>query len=167
LAFPWKVLGEQTKQAAPPKDGDQWRVNFSRVEWLHEVVAGKYRKVPKKPEDNWVWSPQGAIDMHRPERWGYVQFATAAPGTVPFRPDPSGPTRHVLHQVYYAQREFHKKQQRWAPTLAALGLARLEKNGTVRLEVTTSGFEATGVLRRPGERAQNWHIRQDSRVWAD
>ena len=31
---------------APPRDGDQWRVNFSRVEWQHDVVDGKYRKVP-------------------------------------------------------------------------------------------------------------------------
>ena len=33
-----------------------------------------YRKVPNKPEDNWVWSPQGLINMHVPDRWGYVQF---------------------------------------------------------------------------------------------
>ncbi len=26
------------------------------------------------PENNWVWSPQMAIDMHRPEHWGYVFF---------------------------------------------------------------------------------------------
>jgi hypothetical protein len=27
----------------------------------------KYRKVPSTCEDNWGWSPQGVIDMHRPE----------------------------------------------------------------------------------------------------
>jgi hypothetical protein len=27
----------------------------------------KYRKVPSTREDNWGWSPQGVIDMHRPE----------------------------------------------------------------------------------------------------
>ena len=26
------------------------------------------------PEDNWVWSPQGEIDMHIPEKWGFVRF---------------------------------------------------------------------------------------------
>jgi hypothetical protein len=26
------------------------------------------------PEDNWVWSPQGLIDMHVPEHWGYITF---------------------------------------------------------------------------------------------
>lgn len=26
------------------------------------------------PEDNWVWSPQGGVNMHRPELWGEVLF---------------------------------------------------------------------------------------------
>ena len=29
---------------------------------------------PNLPEDNWVWSPQGAINMHLPERWGRLRF---------------------------------------------------------------------------------------------
>jgi hypothetical protein len=68
MALPWKAFG------ALPRRGDTWRVNFSRVEWEHEVVGGRYRKVPGKKEDNWVWSPQGEINMHIPERWGYVRF---------------------------------------------------------------------------------------------
>jgi len=75
IAFPWKVLGEYARQAAPPREGDEWRVNFSRVEWLTEIVDGHYHKLPGKKEDNWVWSPQGLIDMHAPEKWGYVQFS--------------------------------------------------------------------------------------------
>jgi hypothetical protein len=30
------------------------------------------------PERNWVWSPQGVINMHYPERWGYLQFTRRA-----------------------------------------------------------------------------------------
>jgi hypothetical protein len=45
------------------------------VEWQTRVVKGKYEKLPKTPEDNWVWSPQGEINMHIPDRWGYVKFA--------------------------------------------------------------------------------------------
>ena len=26
------------------------------------------------PEDNWVWSPQGVVNMHIPDRWGKVSF---------------------------------------------------------------------------------------------
>ena len=108
--------------APRPRDGDQWRVNFSRVEWRHEIVEGQYRKVPKTPEDNWVWSPQGVIDMHRPERWGYVQFSTAAPGQTAYRPDPAGPIRDRLMQVYYAQQAFFSQNKRWAATLDDLKL---------------------------------------------
>jgi hypothetical protein len=74
IAIPWKALFRATHTTYPPKDGDQWRINFSRVEWRHEIVEGMYRKIPNLPEDNWVWSPQGVIDMHHPERWGYVKF---------------------------------------------------------------------------------------------
>jgi hypothetical protein len=31
-------------------------------------------KVPNTNEDNWVWSPQGLINMHVPEMWGRVRF---------------------------------------------------------------------------------------------
>ena len=74
IAFPWKVLAEFAHKPAPPAEGDQWRVNFSRVQWRLEVAGGKYRKLAGRREDNWVWSPQGAIDMHIPERWGVVRF---------------------------------------------------------------------------------------------
>ncbi|MBI1763991.1 MAG: carbohydrate-binding family 9-like protein [Acidobacteria bacterium] len=78
MALPWQALGEYAHKPAPPAEGDQWRINFSRVEWQHEIVDGKYRKVANTKEDNWVWSPQGVIDMHRPEKWGYVRFTTAS-----------------------------------------------------------------------------------------
>lgn len=75
MAIPWKALAEYAHKSAPPADGDEWRVNFSRVEWQHEIADGKYRKVAGTKEDNWVWSPQGVIDMHRPEMWGVVRFS--------------------------------------------------------------------------------------------
>jgi hypothetical protein len=74
IAFPWEVLAEYAHKSAPPRDGDQWRVNFSRVEWRHEIVDGKYQKIKGLKEDNWVWSPQGLINMHVPEHWGHVHF---------------------------------------------------------------------------------------------
>ena len=74
IAFPWKVLAEYAHKSAPPRDGDQWRVNFSRVEWRHEIADSKYQKIKGLKEDNWVWSPQGLINMHVPEHWGHVRF---------------------------------------------------------------------------------------------
>ena len=74
FALPWKSLAEKAgKMACPPRDGDAWRVNFSRVQWRYRVENGKYVKEPG-PEDNWVWSPQFEVNMHVPEKWGYVEF---------------------------------------------------------------------------------------------
>lgn len=166
IAFPWKVLGELAYQKVPPVEGAQWRVNFSRVEWLHEIVDGKYRKVPDKKEDNWVWSPQGVIDMHRPETWGYVQFTSAPPGKGKFQPDETGQARHLLNQVYYAQREHCKKHGKWAGLLDDLGLSKLTGpglKGAVKLYTTPDLYQASAEL-NDGRRL---HIRQDSKIWLE
>lgn len=168
IAWPWKNLKELTRQAAPPRDGDQWRINFSRVEWDHEVVDGKYRRVKDRKENNWVWSPQGVIDMHRPERWGYLQFSTADPGKAAFRPDPDRHVRHLLHRVYYAQRDFRNAQKRWANTFDELQLAGLPevKEGLLKLERTSTGFEAS-LARRSSKESPRWRIRADSKIWQE
>lgn len=107
LAIPFTGLARFCGgQACPPVDGDQWRMNFSRVQWPHEVVEGAFRKPPECREDNWVWSPQGVIDMHRPATWGYVQFSDiiAGQGRSEFRPDPTMSARNRLMGVWERQR---------------------------------------------------------------
>lgn len=79
LAFPWSAFAENGGMACPPRTGDVWRVNFSRVQWVLDVIDGKYVKRPGLKEDNWVWSPQGVIDMHQPEEWGFVEFLDSNP----------------------------------------------------------------------------------------
>ena len=85
-AIPWKILAEAAPRRARPRAGDQWRVNFSRVQWQLDVRDGRYAKRldpqtgKPMPEDNWVWSPQGAVNMHMPERWGVVQFSDRSAG---------------------------------------------------------------------------------------
>jgi len=80
IAIPWEALGHPSQPAAIPQAGDTWRMNFSRVQWPLEVYEGSYRKATDGdsgkplPEDNWVWSPQGEINMHLPEHWGFVTF---------------------------------------------------------------------------------------------
>jgi hypothetical protein len=167
IAWPWEGLKEIAGCPVPPRDGDQWRINFSRVEWDIDTVGGTYHKIEERPEHNWVWSPQGVIDMHRPETWGYVQFSTAAVGTTAFRPDPAAAAKALLHRVYYAQRDYRKENGRWARTLANLGLESLthpDVIGPARMESTVSLFEASVEAREPRKR---WHIRSDARVWAD
>jgi hypothetical protein len=169
IAFPWKVLGELAYQAAPPRDGDHWRVNFSRVEWQVDVVDGKYRKRPGLKEDNWVWSPQGVVDMHRPETWGYVQFSNALPGQAVFQPDGTGPARHLLHAIYYAQRQYREDHGAWARSLAQLGFSSRGQGtlGPAVLKSTDHLFQATIAVNPPDGNTQHWHIRQDARVWQE
>jgi hypothetical protein len=165
IAWPWKSLAELSDTPAPPRDGDQWRINFSRVQWRHRVVGGKYQKVPGQAEDNWVWSPQGVIDMHRPERWGVLQFSTAPPGKAAYRPEPSLRARHLLHRVYYAQRDFRRARGVWARSPAELGLRDLP--ASLRLETTATSFEATLPRRDGAGPPGRWHTRSDARIWAD
>jgi len=168
IAWPWEGLAELMDRKVPPKDGEQWRINFSRVEWEHEIVEGKYRKVKGKREDNWVWSPQGVINMHRPERWGYLQFSTAKPGTAKYRPDPERQARYLLHRLYYAQQDYRKARGEWASSLEQLRLGDLPeaKARRLKLETTASGFEASLALPNQ-DKPRRWHIVQDSRIWAD
>ncbi len=162
LAFPWKVLGEYAGRPVPPRDGDQWRINFSRVQWLHLVEGKVYKKVAGKREDNWVWTPQGAIDMHRPERWGFVQFTESADATkVPFVCDPAQAVRDRLMDVYHAQARFQKEHGRWG-TLEELKLSDAEQEG-LELRHTADGYEAS-VSSVDGTR---WRVRQDSRLWRE
>lgn len=74
ILMPWRSVREISRVPVPPRPGDVWRINFSRVQWDLEVVDGRYQKIPDRPEHNWVWSPQGVIDMHQPERWGFLEF---------------------------------------------------------------------------------------------
>ncbi len=63
IAYPLSAFTPR-QEVSIPHAGTVWRINFSRVEW----------KAGQAKEDNWVWSPQGVVDMHIPERWGYLHF---------------------------------------------------------------------------------------------
>ncbi len=170
LALPWEVLAEYSSAPSPPAHGDQWRINFSRVEWDVTVEDEDYVKVPGRPEHNWVWSPQEAVDMHRPETWGYVQFSAAEPGTDVFRPDPTGPARWLLQRVYWAQRAYRDAQGEWASHLGQLDLSDVDRSGvedepTLRLK--DEGWEATLGARSLAGDPVTVHIREDSKVWVE
>ncbi|HVK12109.1 MAG TPA: carbohydrate-binding family 9-like protein [Gemmataceae bacterium] len=170
ILWPWKSLRELTDGNVPPRDGDQWRINFSRVEWDHEVVDGKYRKVDNRKEHNWVWSPQGVIDMHRPDRWGVLQFSTAEPGKAELRPDRAQPARDFLHRVYYRERELFKERKAYAPRFDDLSVSPPAADSPLSeptLAVTPTGFEATVDLKMPDGKPQRWRIDHEARVRPD
>ena len=169
IRWPYASLRELSKLKSPPADGEQWRINFSRVQWKHKVMNGKYVK-DGKVEDNWVWSPQGVIDMHRPERWGYLQFSTAKPGRAEFEKDADWPAKDLLHRVYYAQRLHKVEHKSFSANLDNLKLegALVPLVGTVQLEATKNGYEATLEAPARGARkarkATRYSITQDGQL---
>lgn len=169
MALPWSVLGEFARRPSPPRHGDQWRVNFSRVEWDVDIVDGQCHKIPNRPEHNWVWSPQGVVDMHRPEKWGYVQFSDAAPGTDSFQPDASGQAREFLMRLYYAQHAFKKQFGHFAASLPELEslqeVPAPEGVSAPRIRLTDDSFEARVTHASHDGTRRALHVRADSRLW--
>ncbi|MSR65854.1 MAG: polyhydroxyalkanoate depolymerase [Pedosphaera sp.] len=72
IAFPWKgleTLALSDHRALPPKDGDVWRMDFSRFNTYKEAP-------PAKDSGGWVWSKHGVWDSHIPECFPYIRFST-------------------------------------------------------------------------------------------
>ena len=107
IAMPWSALLEATTNRLPVNDF--WRINFSRVNWDFELTDSKYgRKRNEKgkylPEYNWVWSPQGVINMHEPEHWGFVYFAQE-------KTDFNAPYEELLREkLYEVYRSVHERK---------------------------------------------------------
>ncbi len=165
IAIPWEALRELAHRPTPPRDGDQWRVDFSRVEWQHRIVGGKYQRVANTHEDNWVWSPIGIVDMHRPERWGCVQFSTAPPNTTALRSVSMLPVRDALMEIYYRQHAFREKQGHWAKGLDELGLSPETIAVNPVLKTTGELFRASVDLQENGQ-PSTLTIRYDSQLRA-
>ncbi|RYX84490.1 hypothetical protein EON83_09795 [bacterium] len=171
MAIPWRALGEFAKCPAPPRDGDQWRINFSRVEWDIETQGEKITKIPNRPEHNWVWSPQGVIDMHQPERWGYIQFCMKEDAT--FRPDASAPTRDFLMQTYHAQKGFKDRTGAPATSFEQLGIAVPDSLIEPRLTIENGDFIASAAFIEPPTEGgpaskgvlRRLNVRGDSLLW--
>jgi hypothetical protein len=75
IAIPWTAYTSR-QPVTKPSAGTQWRANFSRVEWPKGVDSNSpaANQPNQHLEDNWVWTPQGVINMHVPEKWGYLNF---------------------------------------------------------------------------------------------
>jgi hypothetical protein len=135
-----------------PADGDFWRIDFSRVEWDVEVKDGKYLKLKgpngrNLPEHNWVWSPQGVINMHYPERWGYLFFSKPNTISSPFEYKiPFSETlKKYLWLVYYLQKEHFQNNKMYAKALENIGINetvfKLEgRDSKIWMEATSQQF---------------------------
>jgi hypothetical protein len=172
IAMPWQILREAAAQHRAPRAGEQWRVNFSRVQWDTTPRDGVYVKHVNPatgrplPEHNWVWSPQGAINMHIPERWGFAQFSdvVAGAGVTPFVEDRNERVKWALRRLYYRQLKHRAANGRYADNLAPLEVSSISVDDlafTPTLQATASLYELTA----PGFDGATVHLRQDGRTW--
>lgn len=173
IAIPWTVLKELAGVPTPPRNGQQWRVNFSRVDWTMDVVDGQYQKRmnpdTQKPisENNWVWSPQGRIAMHHPETWGYVQFSNQFVGkkTMPFRAYPQEQIKWALWQLHFQQVAYFKKHQRYSSDIKELTPVTISlPSYTFQpvLENYTGGYQ---ILAKDVRAGWQWIVNEDGRIW--
>ncbi len=154
MVIPFRAI--KNSKITAPSEKDFWRINFSRVQWDTVVKNGRYVKVTddqgkNKPEHNWVWSPQGVINMHFPERWGYLFFSRqpAAKAQAPaFTLPLAEKSKNHLWYIYYLQKEYYQKHRQYARTLLDLAAPAnefLPKETTrpyIKLEATTHQFMA-------------------------
>jgi len=165
IAIPWKALEE----CAPnffPKEGEQWKINFSRVHWELDIIDNQYVKTGS-PEFNWVWSPQGLINMHYPEMWGLVQFTHTMAGEedIQFIPSKLDQIKWALRQVYYKERNYYNTHNRFTASLKEIELLETPVEQVPwppTISLTPSGWEA--FLRWKDQ----WvFIRKDGKVWIE
>ena len=66
LAFPWKGMKWLANgRSFPPKDGDEWAIQFAR----YEKLIGLNKNV------GWAWDPIESDDNHRPEKFTPIVFS--------------------------------------------------------------------------------------------
>nr|WP_315221881.1 carbohydrate-binding family 9-like protein [uncultured Flavobacterium sp.] len=145
MAIPWASYRKSNNENNVPED-KFWRVNFSRVNWQHTVKNGSYMRKKDAdgkflPEYNWVWSPMGVINMHEPEKWGYVYFSSKEKEifTIPQEEK----VRWELYNLYRAQKEYYQKKQTWAKSLTNLVKETIMVDGKILkpiLENHASGY---------------------------
>lgn len=175
LALPWEILKECAPGRRKPMPSEQWRINFSRVEWQLDVEEGIYKKRINPdtnkpfPEYNWIWSPQGVIDMHRPELWGYVQFSgiKSGEGHEDFIINPDEYIKFALRELYYRQHDYFRKNKRFANSIRELIKDPIwvnDKPFSASFEVSKTRFKLSSISTN---QKTIWHITEDGRIWSE
>lgn len=170
IAMPWKVLSEKSATGKTPVDGEYWRINFSRVEWQIDITDKGYQKKinPQTnrpyPEDNWVWTPQEYINMHRPETWGFLSFSAieAGKGKEVFSIPEVEYLKWELRKVYFRQNDYFKTHKVFAEKIDMLDLD-ISSKYTIQLDAKASYYVASLLDQETGE---TWLINEIGKVWS-
>ena len=125
MKIPFRAVNFGFATSYTPTAGSFYRINFSRVEWDWNIAGNNYTKRKDSagrqlPEHNWVWSPQGVINMHYPERWGYLFFGVNADTSYSLSPDEQ--LKSYLWLIYYKQQDYFKNKKAYAGKLSQLSI---------------------------------------------
>jgi len=125
MAIPWSVYKTSYYENNVPVDRF-WRVNFSRVNWDFQISNGKYERKKDSNgkllhEYNWVWSPTGVINMHEPEKWGYVYFSSKKAGdSDKFIIPNDEKIKWEMYKLHRAQHKYYKQHEKWVSSIDSL-----------------------------------------------
>lgn len=75
IAFPWALFEEAIGDSILLGEVKQIRANFARVQWELDIKKGNYHRIEKgakKHPSYYTWTPQGRVNLHQPETWGYL-----------------------------------------------------------------------------------------------
>lgn len=155
MAIPWNVFKTAYFEDVVPKD-HFWRVNFSRVNWDHDIAQGKYDRKKDAggkylPEYNWVWSSQGVINMHEPEKWGYVYFSSKEAGQKDtFEIPQDEKIKWELFSLFRAQKNYYEMNKQWATAVGKLSATPIVVEGkTLQPKIETHSFGWTISIKSP------------------
>jgi hypothetical protein len=151
MAVPFEAFKLGTASQTPV-DNQIWRINFSRVQWNTEIKDGVYKRKTDPvtgrilPEFNWVWSPQGVVNMHFPERWGMIQFS-AKPvdgDKVDFKKLTGNEPENYLWLAYYRQKKYQAENGKYAAAHSEILIPESIKSasiGNINLELVATGHQ--------------------------
>lgn len=144
----------------PLKANKYMRMNFSRVQWLK-----------KEHEENWVWAPTGKIDIHMPERWGFVYLSSNKVDgakeqfVYPYNME----AYKLLWTMFYAQQDNYSRKKNYIRNVKDFHfepseLDVLPNDAKLAVEATSNSFIVSVIL--PNEHVK-YTVNNDGRFSVD
>jgi len=148
IAIPLQAI-KDIDRGSQIKEGSVWRLNFSRVQWQHQIEKGIYSRKQDSsgnllPENNWVWTEQSAIAMHRPEHWGYLFFSEKYALNEPLNYIDDFEIEYQL--LFYVYRKVLDNDSTIESYFTTNNMVQFSVNGlilTAKKSITNLGFELT------------------------
>lgn len=168
IAIPWKTYKKGYYHNNVPKD-KFWRVNFSRVNWDFQITDGEYERKKdsngkRLHEYNWVWSPMGVINMHEPEKWGYVYFTSKEAGDkADFVISNDEKIKWKLFELYRSQKAYFERNEAWATSIDSLQIGEIKIDNKIIKPTLENHSQGWNIIVESPFSDKQLIIREDSK----